>query len=815
MLHIVNRMNRHQRFFLTALAVAAGLGLWAGCQSAHTPAPATTAAAALPGVKPGPNDASIAWVAAQLMEGAHYQQRPLDHELSAKIFDGYIDALDPRHENFLQADLAEFVSIRTNLDLMLAGSHRRAELGPAFAIYDRFAQRFQQHSEYVGELLKQDKFKFNTDEKIMNDRRHEPFPKDLDEAKQLWRQRLRFDYLIEKLARELSETNGVFTVKLPPNAATNITATLSKHNRWILRMMTNWDHNMVLQTYLNFGLAHAYDPHSDYFGAPKAQDFSIDMSLSLFGIGAQLTEDDGYCTIRELLPGGPAIMSKQLKADDRIVAVAQGSKPPVDAVDMELEKVVQMIRGPKGTEVRLTISPGEDRTARRIVPLIRDEIKLEGKEAKAQLIEFPGGKRIGVIDLPSFYASISLPGNENHSAPKYTTPDVARLVNKLKAEKVDGIILDLRSNPGGSLEEAVKFTGLFIKDGPVVLAREANGQIIKDFDPDPGVLYDGPLVVMLNRFSASASEIAAAALQDYGRAIIVGDVSTHGKGTVQQLLQLKNFPLPFTPTATNDPGTLKITKGKFYRVSGASTQLKGVASDIVLPGILNHSTLIGEGALDNALAWDTIPPASYDKLNLVQPYLAELSRGSQDRIRTNQDFSYIRQDIEQFMKMQADKSTTLNEHEAILERERVARQNKARDKEREARPLPAVKIYELTVKNSAEPGLPAPKSFWVTNEVAVNTGPKDKSDKEALARAFATHEKSAKLNSSDANLSLGASLENLDLAAKTTPLSSTNHLTKPVVTKSYQPDPTLEESENILLDYISLLTKNGILTAYQ
>jgi carboxyl-terminal processing protease len=351
----------------------------------------------------------------------------------------------------------------------------------------------------------------------------------------------------------------------------------------------------------------------------------------------------------------------------------------------------------------------------------------------------------------------------------------------------------LRSNPGGSLEEAVRFTGLFIKDGPVVQAREATGQVIKDFDPDPGVLYDGPLMVMLNRFSASASEIAAAALQDYGRAIIVGDVSTHGKGTVQQLLQLKNF-----INSTNDPGTLKITKGKFYRISGASTQKKGVASDIILPDIWNYSTQVGEAALDNALEWDTIQPASYDQLNLVQPYLAELSRHSQERIKTNQDFTYVRQDIEQFMKMQADKSTTLNEHEAIMERERVARQNKARNQERESRPLPAVKIYELTVKNSNEPGLPAPKSFWVTNDVALNSIPKPQ---------FDATEKILKPNSPAANPSLAANLKNVGHVESL--------LAKPALTKSVPQDPTLEESENIMLDYISMLTKKGILTAYQ
>jgi len=322
----------------------------------------------------------------------------------------------------------------------------------------------------------------------------------------------------------------------------------------------------VLQAYLN-ALAHAYDPHSDYFNPEHAQDFSIGMSLSLFGIGAQLREDDGYCKIDQLVHGGPAEENKQLKEGDHIVAVAQSNQPPVDVVDMELGKVVQLIRGPKGTEVRLTVSPVEDRAARRVVTLIRDEIKLEKEEAKAKLIESPDGhggtNRIGVIDLPSFYAPVDLSGNSGHTSPNFTSDHVAKLVKKLEQEKVAGIILDLRGNPGGSLEEAVKLIGLFVKDGPVVLARSPDGSVSVDSDTDSSVLYNGPLVVLVNRLSASAAEIAAAALQDYGRALVVGDISTFGKGTVQNLNPLRPFVWPTTASATNDPGTVKITIRNF------------------------------------------------------------------------------------------------------------------------------------------------------------------------------------------------------------------------------------------------------------
>jgi carboxyl-terminal processing protease len=810
----------NKRFFMLTLAVAALVGVWAGCKSASSADPAPISVAPSPtALKAGPNDPRIAYVAARLLESYHYLQRPLDRDLSIKFFDGYIDELDPRHENFLQSDLDEFAAVRTNLDVLTVGGHATAELAPAFAIYDRFVERSEQHYDYVNELLKQDKFKFNTDERIMVDRRREPFPKDLDEAKALWRQRLRYEFLAEKLAREISETNGEFTVKLPAEAVTNIPATLERHYRWQQRMLTNWDSDAVLQAYLN-GLAHAYDPHSDYFGAPKAQDFSIDMNLALFGIGAQLTEDDGYCTIRELVPGGPAIKSKLIKPEDRIVAVAQGNQPPVDAVDMELEKVVQMIRGPKGTEVRLTISPAEDRTARKIVSMVRDEIKLEDKEARAELMVFPNGKRLGLIDLPSFYAPVNL-DNDGQSTPKYTSADVTKLVKKLKREKAEGIILDLRSNPGGSLEEAVRFTGLFIKDGPVVLSRDSSGKVMVDSVPDPGQLYDGPLVVMINHFSASASEIAAAALQDYGRALIVGDVSTHGKGTVQELKPLRPYVWPATPTATNDPGTLKITKGKFYRVSGASTQLKGVASDIVLPDILDYSPYVGEKALDNPLPWDTIQPVAYEQFNLVQPYLEELRRRSTARLATNQDYAYIREDIDQYLKLQPDRSTSLNEHEAVAERERITLENEARNKERDGRPLADVKIYDLTVENAGDPGLPAAKSFYVTNNVVLNfknfTGQRtDQNWTFSVYTNSPDYSESAFTDYLQTNQidQAAAQIKYTNLPAGYVPdaASTSSQTGKPGVTKSYEPDPALEETERILQDYISLLPKGATLS---
>lgn len=748
---------------------------------------------------PGPNDGRIAFVTASLLDNYHYTLQPLDTEMSKKFYDGYLETLDPRRENFLQSDIDEFSHYRTNLDELTIGGHSTSDLTPAFEIFQRFKERLQQHDDYAEELLKEDHFKFNGNDKLVIDRRHAPYPKDLAAAKQLWREQLRYQYLQEKLSRELSATNHDAVVALPKNSAADIAKTLERHYRWNYQTFANWDHSDVLQAYLE-ALAHAYDPHSDYFSAPHAEDFSINMSLALVGIGAQLQEDDGYCTISKLIPGGPAAKSKQIHEQDRIIAVAQGNNSPVDVVDMDLSKVVQLIRGTKGTVVRLTISPAEDHALRRVVTLTRDEIKLEDEEAKAKLIEMPNGhgstNRIGVIDLPSFYATIALPGND-HTTAKSTTADVTKLIEKLKKENVDGIILDLRYNPGGSLEEAVNFTGLFIKDGPVVLARAPDGHVSVDADTDPSELYSGPLIVLVNRFSASAAEIAAAALQDYGRAVIVGDTSTHGKGTVQNLTPLRPF-WPSRSSLTNDPGTLKITIRKFYRVSGASTQLKGVVPDIILPDIFNYSDQIGETSLDNPLPWDTIPTAKYDKLNLVAPYIADLRQNSDARIATNQDFKYIGQDIDQFKKLQADKTITLNEHEQIEERQANAARQKTRDAELQARPPSGIKTYEITVENAGNPGLPAPMPLTETNYASTGTSPEITYGTDSNSEVF--FKTNAMAKTSPANEPTNT---NGNYASN---FSSTNQMGRPIVKKISPLDPTLRETVNIMEDYISDLS---------
>ncbi len=796
----VVRMNisRFQKGMLAGVTLAAVCAFFAvpGCVTAKK----STVTAAPPPLSdsrlvPGPDDPRIAYQTARLMEVYQYSHQPLDTEVSVKFFNGFLAMLDPRREIFLQSDIDELSHYRTNLDVLTLGGRSRADLTPAFDIIKRYLQRYQEYIAYENQLLKDDRFKFNTDERIQTDRRHAPYPKNMDEARQLWRHEVLYGYLQAKLSNEFSPTNGGAILPLSKSAEAQIVSDLTKHYNWQLRMFTNWDGGNVLQYYLD-ALTHAYDPHSDYMNTEGAQTFSITMSLSLFGIGATLSEDDGYCTISSLVPGGPAALSKQLNPRDRIVAVAQSNQPPVNAVDLELARVVEMIRGPKGTKVWLTISPVENRTLRRVVPLVRDEIKLDDQEARAKLIERPdensGTHRIGIIDMPTFYATIPAPGNEGHASPKFVSADVAKLLKKLEDEKVEGIILDLRGNPGGSLQEAIDFTGLFINKGPVVVVKSSDDSIIVKNTSSPTALYSGPLVVLENRFSASASEIVAGALQDYGRAIIVGDTSTHGKGTVQSLIQLRSF---VSPSATNDPGELKITISKFYRVSGVSTQLKGVVSDIVLPDVLNYSTDIGETALENPMPCDTNGPVNFTKLNLVAPYLDGLRLRSDARVATNQDFIYTRQDIDLFQKLQADKSATLNEKEAIrLHQDDDARKT-ARDLERAMRPVPDEKIYDITVENSVTNGLPSPEALTITNQGALLIA----TNSNGSVSMVTTNNESAigfVLNQYVTNTASGA-------------LHYGTVITKPA------PDPMLDEAERILADYVSALKKNAVMMAGQ
>jgi carboxyl-terminal processing protease len=800
-----------------------------------------------------------------MLEKNQYLKMPFDPTVSSEFLDTYLETLDPQHIHFTQGDLAEFEPYRTNLSRLTLNDRHVGDTRPACIIFNRFFERLSQRTAYAEQLLKNEKFTFDSDDRIMINRKGQPYATDLDAAKKLWRERLRFEYLQELLGKvtarkkkdavaakkattspqanakgRAAEMNAVAAAapgadqrhqpllqspkaadRIPASSvaanqsraqvgqaassewstlagpapaptkaeADDIVATLSHRYHRNLRFFEDWNNEDVLQYYLS-ALTRVYDPHSEYMGRAFLQTFAMQMNLSLFGIGAELTlSEDGYCTIRRLLAGGPAIKGKKIKEGDRVIAVAQGDQAPVDIVDLSLNKAVELIRGPKGTEVRLTIIPaggnGSDRTE---VSIIRDEIPLEESAAKARIIELPNGhggnQRLGVINLPSFYSTFDTVSKDKPE-PKSSTTDVARLLKKLEKENVEGIILDLRGNGGGSLEEAIRLTGLFIKTGPVVLVKDVDGSVQEADDTDPSVLYDGPLVVLANRGSASASEIVAAALQDYGRAVVVGDRATHGKGTVQSVTNLRPYVQMLDQSLTNEPGAVKLTIKKFYRPNGASTQLRGVVPDIILPSVANESKDIGEDALDHALKGDKLPePAKYEHLNRVEPYLSELRKRSEERIASDKEYGYIREDIERFKTQQADKSVSLNERVRLKEAEEQEARAKARDKERRMRPEPPEKVFELTLKDLDQPGLG--KLIPWTNSVA----------------------------SASAHASTGASAVGTNsVAAASSKLGPTDPDADDS-TEAPAPtiDPPLTEAEHILIDYLSLFPNGNLVT---
>lgn len=646
---------------------------------------------------PGPYDGSIASLASRLFKRYHYYRRGLDAELSDRLLQRYYDMLDPMHIHFYKSDIDEFNKSRERLPDLFGNP---GDVAVAHQIFARFMGRVHERVAFAAKLLRENKFEFAGSDRYTPNRKDADWPADAVAAHELWRQHLRYEYLQETLNKQ------------KPDQA--LTTLIARYKR-LLRSWSELDSEEVLQVYLN-GLAQAYDPHSDYMGKSQLDNFAISMKLSLFGIGALLRSEDGYCKIESLMTGGPAARSKKIKPGDRIIAVAQKDEDPVDVVDMKLNKVVEMIRGPKSTEVTLTIIPADaaDPAQRKIVTLVRDEIKLEDQEAKARIIDLPDGtgatSRLGIIDLPSFYATFDLGSPKriqlaaaSDSQPKSTTADVTRLLRKLVAEGVRGIVLDLRRNGGGSLEEAIRLTGLFIKEGPIVQVKDANGDIGIESDPDPDILYDGPLVVLTSRMSASASEILAAALQDYGRALVVGDSSTHGKGTVQTIYELNRY----GNFREYNAGALKVTIRKFYRANGWSTQLKGVTPDIVIPSVSNYLE-VGEGSQEFAMPWDTIPSAMFERLDRIAPLRDELRRRSEARQATEKDFAYVREDIELYRKFLADKSVSLNQVQRQKEKDELDARAKARKEERKARPESPVRIYEITLKNVGDPGLPPP-----------------------------------------------------------------------------------------------------------
>ncbi len=630
---------------------------------------------------------AVTLITTKVLETSQYAHHPLDAELVTRFLDRYLDSLDGSRLLFLQSDVAEFGKLRSSL---AQGLRQQGDVEPARIIFQRYLQRLAQHDAWVSEALQKEQFDFTGDDRFTYDRKDAARPADLTAAKNLWRQQLRYDYLQEKLGGKKPE---------------EIAKTLADRSSRSLQTMRKLNDDSVLEIYLE-ALAHDYDPHSDYMGREQLQSFQMVMNLSLVGIGATLESEDGFCKIHELVAGGPAAKSGLIKVGDRIVGVAQGDgKDFADLVNLPLTQAVELIRGPKGSTVRLSILPAGTASGgvRKTVAIVRDEVKLEDAQAKARVIDLPGEQRIGVIDLPGFYAGEA----DRHAARASATADVARLVRKLQEEKVAGIVLDLRRNGGGSLDEAISLTGLFIPGGPVVQTREMNGKVEIGKAKASTQLYDGPLVVLISRFSASASEILAGALQDYGRAVIVGDSSTFGKGTVQTMISMDKLFQQQGLVPSADPGALKVTIAKFYRPSGQSTQLKGVKSDVVLPSP-SDTPDVGETELQNPLPWDTIPAAKFTAANQVAPYISALRTRSTKRIAHNMDYVELQKEIERAAKLREVKSVSMNESERRKEKDENDARNKALAAKREARATPAAPTWEITLRNVDQPGLGEP-----------------------------------------------------------------------------------------------------------
>jgi carboxyl-terminal processing protease len=629
------------------------------------------------------DDEQIALSVGRLLEEGHYTHHPLNDEVSRKLLTGYLEMLDFSHLFFTQKDVDAFTKkYGTALDDdVLLGN-----LKPAHEIFDVFQKRVEDRVKKIKELVKQP-MNFKTNETVLLNRQKAAWPKDEAEADELWKKRIENELLQEKLADHPIEPGPKLVER--------------RYDR-MLRSVHEEDSDEQVKLFLD-ALAQSYDPHSEYLSAADLKNFSINMGLSLVGIGAMLRSEDGYAKIESLVPGGPAQTSGRIKVGDRITAVAQGSKDFVDVRDMRLDKVVEKIRGKKGTKVRLLIIPASatDPSQRKTVELVRDEIKLKDQEARADIIikkDRDGNPvKLGWITLPSFYADM-----DSHK--KSTTKDVRALLTRLKKEKIQGLVIDLRRNGGGSLEEAISLTGLFIKSGPVVQTKGANDRVVISTDPDPGIAYDGPMVVLTSRQSASASEIFAAALQDYARAVIVGDQSTFGKGTVQTILEIGRF-TSLLGTRSQEDGALKLTIQKFYRVAGGSTQLHGVTADITLPSLTDLPEF-GEGALKNALPYDEVPPAKYTKWSDTHSlFLDELRARSAARVATDPEFHYVEDDMQRLKKKLADNTISLNEDVRRKEVQEEKARKEERSKERLARNEQEPSIYRLTLETLDKPKL--------------------------------------------------------------------------------------------------------------
>lgn len=610
-----------------------------------------------------------------LLSNYHYRKSTLNDSLSVLIFDDYLKSMDSQKLYFYKSDIESFEKYKLMLDDYL----KMGNLNPAYEIFNVYKKRLGERVRYVKELLKTE-FDFTKDESFTLDREKANWMENEKEMNEEWRLRIKNEALNLKLSGK--DWKGTVDV-------------LGKRYDNYYKLILQYEAEDVFQLYMN-SFAEVYDPHSNYLSPSSSDAFNISMKLSLEGIGATLRFENDYTTVVSIVPGGPAAKSGLIKEEDRIVAVAQGDEGEfVDVVGWRLDDTIQLIRGKKGTVVRLSILKKEDgiNAIPKEIRLVRDKVKLEEQAAKDEIINIEeNGKpfKLGVIKLPSFYIDFEAARNGDPDY-KSTTKDVKKILSKFKNEKVDGVILDLRNNGGGSLQEAISLTGLFIKDGPVVQVKNSNGEVEVDKDPDPSIVYDGPLAVMINRFSASASEIFSAAIQDYGRGLIVGE-NSYGKGTVQNLIDLSRF-----LSSKDKSGELKITIAKFYRINGSSTQNLGVEPDIELPSLYDKHEY-GESSKPSALPWDKIQSSEYQKYGNLNKYIPELEKKHKLRIEKDPQYEFVKQDIEEYKETKAKKTFSLNEEVRKAEKEKAEKRKKEREEAKKSN-LKLIKKDEVEIES--------------------------------------------------------------------------------------------------------------------
>jgi carboxyl-terminal processing protease len=618
----------------------------------------------------------VSKLVSNVIERSHYRQSPINDPVSSLVLDRFIEQLDGGRSYFLASDIAEFERYRYQLDDAVVNG----QLEPVFAIFNRFQQRNKERVQYALELLKTEP-DFTVDETFEFDRSKAPWAKTTEELNDIWRKRVKNDAV-----------SLMLTEKTWPEAR----EILQKRYERVLKRTEQVTSDDIFEVFMN-AFAHVFDPHSSYFSPRNSEEYRIQMSLSYEGIGASLQLIDDYVTVLNVLPGGPAAINGSLGANDRIIAVGEGKNGKmVDVIGWRLDDVVQIIRGKVGTVVRLSVLPAgaAPGSPEKVIELVRNKVSLDAQAAQKEVRTIKRGDRelkVGVINVPSFYQDFEA---KSSGAKDYrsTTRDVRRLIEELKAEGVSALIMDLRGNGGGHLTEATALSGLFIPSGPIVQLRETGGRVEVLDDPEPSTAWDGPMVVLVDRYSASASEIFAAAIQDYGRGIVVGQ-QTYGKGSVQNLYPLDRYALGTEPGF----GQLTVTIGKYYRVTGESTQHRGVQPDISMPSAISPEE-VGESTRESALPWDRIRPAEFTKEGQLAQAIAILEKQHEERIAKDPNFRSLLADLEAYEKVRTQKQLSLNLQKRIAEREQMEQERLARENERrKARGLPPVaKLADLT-----------------------------------------------------------------------------------------------------------------------